>query len=84
MYNQVIMSKISQREFFQESIDSWRQSANHDKKQALLSFMIAAVGVVPATIGAEALFTGDVVGGLVGIAVGGAFVAGAYTKVSRN
>ena len=68
------MSSNNRIEFLKESIDSWQQSANHDKKQTLLSSIFAAIGIVPATVGTELIFSGDVVGGLVGLVMGGSFI----------
>lgn len=63
----------SEKEFLTDSRDSWQESANHDKKQALASFAIAASGISLATSGAIAGFEGAPVIGipafLVGVAV---------------
>ncbi|HUD03416.1 MAG TPA: hypothetical protein VMR51_01390 [Patescibacteria group bacterium] len=62
----------SQKEFLEESRDSWSESAKHDRKQFLASFTIAATGLALAGVGIGTAFSGDVIGGVIEIGVGGA------------
>ncbi len=64
-----------QRESLEESIDSWAESARHDRKQFLASFAIAATGVGVFGIGIKTALSGDVPGGVLEMGIGGGLAA---------
>ncbi len=78
------MSNHTVKEFLQDSIDSWQQSANHNKRQIISSFILAGIGIVPAVVGAEALYSGDVVGGLAAVGFGGVITAAGAHEVVED
>lgn len=60
----------SQRKFLEESIDSYRESARHDKNQFLASFVIAATGIALAGVGIGSMINGNIAGGAAELGIG--------------
>lgn len=73
----------TRREFLIESRDSWKESANHDRKQFLASFAIAATGLTLAGVGIGTMIGGDVGGAIELVVGGGMAVAFGKTGISE-
>lgn len=64
----------SQKVPLEVSRDFWAESAAHDRKQFLSSFVIAATGIVLVGVGIKTALDSDIAGGFLAIGVGSGIV----------
>ena len=78
------MDSLREKPFLEESRDSWQVSADHDKRQALTSFVIAGCGVAIGTAGSIGTIEGEPVIGVPGIVVGVGMLMAGYRAAKQD